>query len=158
MLNPVFCYPGALFWPKGKGGFSAPSIPFRSTRPYRRLMLLWDVPESYSRGLTRDCAGVMPISRFRLDNPLKVKSLAFPGVAPHSLTGKQNLDFFLPEGHPGHVIARIPGIPVNRACPALSRFRFRLFIGLLARFGPFFTKIFQKSHKSKATRKGKHCE
>lgn len=147
MLNPVFGHPGALFWPKGKGGFSAPSIPFRSTRPYRRLMLLWDVPESYSRGYARNRAGILGVCRLWLDNPFKVKSLPALWIAPHALTGKQELNLLLPESDARDVAAFVPRIPVNRLRAALAGFRFRVLFYLFARFSPGLAKSIKNAHE-----------
>lgn len=147
MLNPVFGHPGTLFWPKGKGGFGSPVISLGRSCSNRGLTFLRDVPELDSRGYARNRAGVMPIGRFRLDNPLKVKSLPALWIAPHALTGKQELNLLLPKSNARNVAACIPRIPVNRLRAALAGFRFRVLFYLFARFSPGLAKSIKNAHE-----------
>lgn len=153
MLNPVFGYPGALFWPKGVRGFGSPVVSFGCSCSNRGLTFLWDVPELDSRGYARNRAGILGVRRLWLDNPLKVKSLPALWITSHSLTGKQELNLLLPEGNARNVATFVPRIPVNRLRAALSRFRFRVLFYLFARFSPGLAKSIKNAHEATLLRK-----
>lgn len=147
MLNPVFGHPGALFWPKRESCFGSPVVSFGCSCSNRGLTFLRDVPKLDSRGYARNRAGILGVRRLWLDNPLKVKSLPALWIAPHALTGKQELDLLLSEGDARDVAACIPRIPVNRLRAALARFRFRVLFYLFARFSPGLAKSIKNAHE-----------
>ncbi len=153
MLNPVFGYPGALFWPKGIRGFGGPVISLGRSCSNRGLAIFRYVPELDSRGYARNRAGILGVRRLWLDNPFKEKCLPALWIAPHTLTGKQELNLLLPEGNARDVATFVPRIPVNRLRAALASFRFRVLFYLFTRFSPGLAKSIKNAHEATLLRK-----
>lgn len=147
MLNPVFGYPGAIFWPKGVRGFGSPVVSLGRSCSNRGLTFLRDVPELDSRGYARNRAGILGVRRLWLDNPFKEKCLPALWIAPHALTGKQELNLLLPESNACDIATFVPRIPVNRLRAALARFGFRILLYLFARFSPGLAKSIKNAHE-----------